>query len=400
MIRRPPRSTLFPYTTLFRSQEPRSAELAQQPLPGCARGSHQRREVLRVGAAAERRGRETRSPQRDPREPAPRNIERPPQREQLAPEAEQQPHRGQGLDQLRGDVSHVAEARAAHARFLGVREQHAPALARQSAGDRAADDAGADHRDPVLLPHASSVYDLQRSIRLTMPLKCSWSGVFPAATTQFGTDLAVDLQATCAVLSALVRDGVHGLVLLGTVGENNSLTPEEKRAVLTAAVGAVGGKAPLIAGVSELTTTSAVAYARDAERIGVDGLMVLPAMVYVPTRAELEYHLRAVAQATSLPIMLYNNPPAYRVNIEIESLEQLAEQANVVALKESSPDPRRFTDVLNALGDRYVLFAGLDDFAFEGLVLGARGWVSGLTNAFPVESLALCEAIRDRKSVV
>ena len=194
--------------------------------------------------------------------------------------------------------------------------------------------------------------------------------------------------------SALVRDGVHGLVLLGTVGENNSLTPEEKRAVLKAAVGAVGGKVPLIAGVSELTTANAAAYARDAERIGVNGLMVLPAMVYVPTRAELEYHLRTVAQATSLPIMLYNNPPAYRVNIEIESLERLAELANVVALKESSPDPRRFTDVFNALGDRYVLFAGLDDFAFEGLALGARGWVSGLTNAFPVESLALYEAIR------
>ena len=226
------------------------------------------------------------------------------------------------------------------------------------------------------------------------PLKCSWSGVFPAATTQFSTDLAVDLPATCTVQSALVRDGVHGLVLLGTVGENNSLSAEEKRAILKAAVGAVAGKVPLIAGVSELTTANAVAYARDAERIGVNGLMVLPAMVYVPTRAELEYHLRTVAQATSLPVMLYNNPPAYRVNIEIESLERLAELANVVALKESSPDPRRFTDVLNALGDRYVLFAGLDDFAFEALALGARGWVSGLTNAFPVESLALYEAVR------
>src|SRR5205814_10318411 len=169
-------------------------------------------------------------------------------------------------------------------------------------------DHGPAHTHPVLSPHAPSVAHLQRSICLSTPLKCSWSGVFPAATTQFGTDLAVDLQATCAVLSALVRDGVHGLVLLGTVGENNSLTPEEKRAVLTAAVGAVGGKAPLIAGVSELTTTSAVAYARDAERIGVNGLMVLPAMVYVPTRAELEYHLRTVAPATSPPIMLYINP--------------------------------------------------------------------------------------------
>ncbi|TLY66136.1 MAG: dihydrodipicolinate synthase family protein [Gammaproteobacteria bacterium] len=220
---------------------------------------------------------------------------------------------------------------------------------------------------------------------MSTPAQCSWSGVFPAATTQFGADLALDTTATSAVQAALVRDGVHGVVLLGTVGENNSLTAEEKRTVLKGAVETVGGRVPLIAGVSELTTASAVAYARDAERIGVDGLMVLPAMVYVPTRAELEYHLRAVAQATSLPIMLYNNPPAYRVNIEIETLERLAELRNIVAIKESAPDPRRFTDLLNALGERYVLFAGLDDVVFEA---------SGLTNAFPAESLALYEAIR------
>ncbi len=229
---------------------------------------------------------------------------------------------------------------------------------------------------------------------MSTPAQCSWSGVFPAATTQFGADLALDTTATSAVQAALVRDGVHGVVLLGTVGENNSLTAEEKRTVLKGAVETVGGRVPLIAGVSELTTASAVAYARDAERIGVDGLMVLPAMVYVPTRAELEYHLRAVAQATSLPIMLYNNPPAYRVNIELETLERLAELRNIVAIKESAPDPRRFTDLLNALGERYVLFAGLDDVVFEALTLGARGWVSGLTNAFPAESLALYEAIR------
>jgi 4-hydroxy-tetrahydrodipicolinate synthase len=229
---------------------------------------------------------------------------------------------------------------------------------------------------------------------MSPPVKCSWSGVFPAATTQFGADLGVDGEASRAVQAALVRDGVQGLVLLGTVGENNSLSAEEKRAVLKGAVETVGGRVPLIAGVSELTTASAVGYARDAERIGVDGLMVLPAMVYVPTRAELEYHLRAVAQATALPIMLYNNPPAYRVNIEIDTLERLADLPNIVALKESSLDPRRFTDVLNALGERYVLFAGLDDLVFEALLLGARGWVSGLSNAFPRESLALYEAVR------
>lgn len=229
---------------------------------------------------------------------------------------------------------------------------------------------------------------------MTTPLTCNWAGVFPAATTQFDADLQVDIPATQAVQSALVRDGVHGLVLLGTVGENNSLSPEEKRAVLRAAVEAVGGKVPLITGVSEFTTASAIAYARDAERIGVDGLMVLPAMVYVPTPAELEQHFRSVAQATGLPIMLYNNPPAYRVNIELGTLGRLAEQRNIVAIKESAPDPRRFTDLCNAFGERFVLFAGLDDIAFEGLCLGARGWVSGLTNAFPRESLLFYEALR------
>lgn len=226
------------------------------------------------------------------------------------------------------------------------------------------------------------------------PLECPWSGVFPAATTQFAPDLALDLKATGAVQAALVRDGVHGLILLGTVGENNSLSAEEKRSVLRAAVEGVRGKVPLIAGVSELTTGNAVAYARDAERIGVSGLMVLPAMVYVPTPEELEYHFRAVAEATSLPIMLYNNPPAYRVNIELSTLERLAGVPNIVAMKESALDSRRFTDVINALGERYVLFAGLDDYAFEALTLGARGWVSGLSNAFPAESLAFYEAIR------
>jgi len=229
---------------------------------------------------------------------------------------------------------------------------------------------------------------------MATPLTCNWAGVFPAATTQFDADLQVDLPATQAVQSALVRDGVHGLVLLGTVGENNSLSAEEKRAVLRAAVEAVGGKVPLITGVSEFTTAAAVAYARDAERIGVNGLMVLPAMVYVPTAAELEQHFRSVAQATGLPIMLYNNPPAYRVNIDFGTLGRLAEQRNIVAIKESAPDPRRFTDLFNAFAERFVLFAGLDDIAFEGLCLGARGWVSGLTNAFPRESLLLYEALR------
>jgi 4-hydroxy-tetrahydrodipicolinate synthase len=115
-------------------------------------------------------------------------------------------------------------------------------------------------------------------------------------------------------------------------------------------------------------------------------------MVYVPTEDELIAHFRAVSEATALPIMLYNNPPAYRVSIGMEALMRLADRPNIVCMKESAPDTRRFTDIFNAVGDRYIVFAGLDDVALEGLVLGARGWVSGLTNAFPKESLALYEA--------
>ena len=221
-----------------------------------------------------------------------------------------------------------------------------------------------------------------------------WHGVYPAATTQFAADLSLDIPACRKTLTSLVNDGVDGLVLLGTVGENNSLRPEEKRFALRAGVEAVGGRVPLVAGVSEFTTDRAAEFARDAEKIGIDALMVLPAMVYVPTPDELYAHFRAVAEATSLPIMLYNNPPAYRVNIDFGTLARLAELPNIVALKESAPDPRRFTDLFNTFADRFVMFAGLDDIAFEGLCLGARGWVSGLTNAFPRESLLFYEALR------
>jgi 4-hydroxy-tetrahydrodipicolinate synthase len=202
----------------------------------------------------------------------------------------------------------------------------------------------------------------------------------------------VDIPATQKVLTGLVDDGVDGLIILGTCGENNSLTPVEKRAVLRAAVEAVGGRVPLLTGVSEFTTASAVEYARDAEAIGLDALMVLPAMVYVPTADELLVHFKTVAEATALPIMLYNNPPAYRVAIGFDTLDKLVDVRNVVAIKESAPDPRRFTDLLNRYGDRYVLMAGLDDVALEGMFLGATGWVSGLTSAFPQESVALVAA--------
>jgi 4-hydroxy-tetrahydrodipicolinate synthase len=221
----------------------------------------------------------------------------------------------------------------------------------------------------------------------------NWSGVFPAATTQFNTDLSIDVDASQKVLDALVRDGVHGLVVLGTCGENNSLEADEKRRLLQAAVEVVAGRVPIIVGVSELTTPRAAAFAKDAETIGADALMVLPAMVYVPTEAELEAHFRTIARASALPIMLYNNPPAYRAAITLDVLARLADEPTIVAVKESAPDTRRFTDLARAFGDRFILMAGLDDVALEGLLMGARGWVSGLTSAFPQESVALVAAV-------
>jgi dihydrodipicolinate synthase/N-acetylneuraminate lyase len=220
----------------------------------------------------------------------------------------------------------------------------------------------------------------------------AWQGVFPAVTTQVREDLTLDLPDTQRVVDELIRDGVTGIIALGTVGENNSLEYDEKVSVLSAIVEVVEGRVPVITGVSEYDTRRAARYAQAAERAGADGLMLLPPMVYVPKPDELVAHFRGVAERTALPIMLYNNPPAYRTVIDRYVLEQLVAVENIVAVKESAPDTRRFSDFRTAFGDRYVLFAGLDDVALEGLYLGARGWVSGLTNAFPRESVELVAA--------
>ncbi|ESQ88845.1 dihydrodipicolinate synthase family protein [Asticcacaulis benevestitus] len=224
-------------------------------------------------------------------------------------------------------------------------------------------------------------------------MKIDWRGVFPAVTTQFNEDLSINYVETQRVVDDLIKDGVTGIIAMGTCGENNSLTADEKRTLLKAIVEVVAGRVPVVTGVSELTTPLAISWVKDAEKFGANGLMLLPAMVYVPKTAELVEHFTQVANATTLPIMLYNNPTAYRVAITNEALEALRPVKNIVAVKESTADTRRFTDMINAFGDRYVVFAGLDDVAFEGLLLGAQGWVSGLTSAFPHESVMLVKAL-------
>jgi dihydrodipicolinate synthase/N-acetylneuraminate lyase len=227
-----------------------------------------------------------------------------------------------------------------------------------------------------------------------MPARISWEGVFPAVTTQFREDFSLDIDATAKVMEALIRDGVSGLIVCGTVGENCSLTRAEKIAVMEAAKSVAGGRVPVVAGVAEFTSVFASEMAREAARVGVDGIMVMPALVYSSKPHETAAHFRAVAKATDLPVMVYNNPPIYKNDVTPDILASLADCDTVVCFKESSGDTRRFIDLRNQVGDRFVLFAGLDDVVVESVAMGAVGWVSGMSNAFPVEGETLFRLAR------
>lgn len=224
-----------------------------------------------------------------------------------------------------------------------------------------------------------------------------WHGVFPAAVTHFKPDQSLDLPATLAHLDVMLNAGIHGLIMLGSVGENTALEPDEKRTVLRAAVEHVRGRVPVLSGVAESSTRAACRYAADAQAAGADGLMVLPAMVYKADGREAVAHFRAVAAASDLPIMVYNNPPSYAVDLTADRLAELADEPKLVAVKESSNDPRRVTDLFNRVGDRYRVFCGVDDLILESALLGVVGWVSGLVNAFPAENCLLWDLITAKK---
>src|SRR5262245_23991386 len=217
----------------------------------------------------------------------------------------------------------------------------------------------------------------------------NWKGVFPAATTQFHNDQSLDIKGTTAQVERMLLAGFHGMIMLGTVGENCSLEYREKLDVLRATVEQVGRRVPVLTGVAECSTALACRFAADARKAGVDGLMVLPAMVYKSDPGETLNHFRTVARATDLPILCYNNPVSYGVDITPTMFAELADEPKFVAIKESSENVRRITDLKNVCGDRYLLFCGVDDLVLESVVLGAIGWVSGLVNAFPEENRLL-----------
>jgi 1-pyrroline-4-hydroxy-2-carboxylate deaminase len=221
-----------------------------------------------------------------------------------------------------------------------------------------------------------------------------WTGVFPAITTQMNKDGSLNLEATARHADALIESGVSGLIFLGSLGENQPMTPAEKRLVIETMLKAVNGRVAVLSGVAETSTAEAVRYVRDVEKLGVDGVMLLPAMLYKGAPDETLAHFRTVAKSTGLPIMIYNNPISYANDITPELFQRLADQKSFVALKESSGDVRRITDIRNAVGDRYAIFTGVDDLALEASILGIDGWVAGSGIAFPSENQYFWELTR------
>ncbi len=218
-----------------------------------------------------------------------------------------------------------------------------------------------------------------------------WTGVFPAVTTKFNDDYSLDYAGMERHFNYQIEAGVHGIVVTGTLGENGSLTAEEKQEVLKLAVYVSDGRVPVLAGVAENTTVEACRVVESGTEDGANGFMILPAMLYEADRRETLTHFRAVARASDLPMMIYNNPVAYKVDITPAMFAELADEPAFVAIKESSEDVRRITDIYNAVGDRYQIFTGVDNLALESILLGAVGWVAGLACAFPKETVALFE---------
>lgn len=227
-----------------------------------------------------------------------------------------------------------------------------------------------------------------------MTKSVAWSGVFPAITTQFHRNGTLDLDGTARHAQALIDSGVQGLIFLGSLGENQALAPDEKRQVLQTMIAAVGGKVPVLSGVAESSTAEACRYARDLERLGADGIMLMPPMLYKGDPRETLTHFKITARATGLPIMIYNNPISYGNDINPAMVSELASISNFIAIKESSGDPRRITDLHNAVGKRFAIFTGVDDLVLECAVLGIDGWVAGTGIAFPRENQFFWELTR------
>jgi len=221
-----------------------------------------------------------------------------------------------------------------------------------------------------------------------------WQGVFPAVTSKFHADESLDFDAMRKHFGFLIDNGVHGLVTCGSLGEASTLTLEEKLDVTRCAVEVSAGRIPVLANVSETSTREALRFIKAAVELGVDGFMLMPSLIYVADAREAMQSIRTMAEAAQKPCMIYNNPVAYRVDLKTEHMAELADCKWIAAVKDSSGDTRRVTDLRNAVGDRYQIFLGVDDLAYEGLALGCDGLLAGVGCAFPRETVALYDLMK------
>ncbi|HEX5079579.1 MAG TPA: dihydrodipicolinate synthase family protein [Geminicoccaceae bacterium] len=230
-------------------------------------------------------------------------------------------------------------------------------------------------------------------------MQIEWNGVLFIAATQFLPDESLGLEATQRNVETLIAAGAGGIVVLGRFGEIMSLTRVERRRVVEATKEVVRGRVPLLSGCIETSPHDAFAYAREMERLGVDGLMATPLLGYPPKREEAVHYFRLLARASGLPIMIYNEPTGYGVDLTPDLLLQLAEQPTVVAIKESTEKTNRVTDILRACGDRFRIFCGADQIILESMLVGCHGWVCALGNPFPEEAVRLVQLAQAERYV-
>ncbi|WP_144604615.1 dihydrodipicolinate synthase family protein [Algoriphagus algorifonticola] len=225
----------------------------------------------------------------------------------------------------------------------------------------------------------------------------NWKGVFPAVTTKFHKDGSLDMDLFFKNLDYQLESGVHGIILGGTLGESSVLSQEEKIQLTKETVQYIGGKVPVILNIAEGATRDAIAWAKEAEKLGASGLMILPPMRYAADAREVVTYFKAVANSTRLPMMIYNNPVDYKTLVTLDMFEELAECENIQAIKESTRDISNVTRMHNRFGDRFKILCGVDTLAMEELLMGAVGWVAGLVCAFPKETVAVYNLIQEGK---
>jgi len=222
-------------------------------------------------------------------------------------------------------------------------------------------------------------------------MSIQWKGVMPAVTTKFTNKDELDLETFKLNINAQLDAGVHGIVLGGTLGEASTLTDSEKRTLTRTTVDFVEGKVPVLINIAEQTTKGAIDAAKKAEDDGASGLMMLPPMRYKAGDRETVEYFKATANSTSLPIMVYNNPVDYKIEVTMEMFEDMLECDNIQAVKESTRDTTNITRIINRFGDRLKIMTGVDTLALESMMLGADGWIAGLVCAFPAETVAIYE---------